>query len=250
MKIWKDEEVKSLFKEVEKCKSEGSALREAFANHAKSFKRKPNSVRNYYYHEVDNLSADKKRCARLGIDLSGHEKTHFVEFDKVQEGELFEKIEKMVAGGQSVRAACMELSGGDLCKMTRLQNKYQNMKRKLKKPDNIIPFKQNQKVLTDADINSLFLGLVKLIKKTAMDEAKQSIQAPNELLRKAFLDLTKKDKEISALKAEFERLKTENQSLRMKLEKDKKTALEQHIIAKRQKADMMGKLDKEKSKRV
>lgn len=250
MKIWKDEEVKSLFNEVENCKREGEPLREAFVLHAKNFKRKPNSVRNYYYHEVDNLKEDAKRCARLGIDLGGHEKTHFVEFDKAQEGELFEKIEHMVAGGQSVRAACLKLSDGDLSKMTRLQNKYQNMKRKLQKPDNIIPFKQTQKMLTDADINSLFLGLVKLIKKTAMDEAKQSVGQPNELLRKAFLDLTKKDKQISDLKAEFEKLKNENQSLRVKLEKDKKSALEQHIYSKRQKVDIADKIEKEKSKRV
>ena len=150
----------------------------------------------------------------------------------------------MVAQGQSVRSACLKLSDGDLCKMTRLQNKFQNMKRKLKQPDNIIPFKQTQKTLTDADINSLFLGLVKLIKKTAMDEAKQNVQPANELLRKAFLDLNKKDKEITDLKSEFEKLKTENQKLTILLEKDKKNALQQHILSKRQKDET------EKSKRV
>ena len=47
MNIWKDEEVKSLFLEVESAKSKGQALSVAFLNHAKSYGRKKNSVRNY-----------------------------------------------------------------------------------------------------------------------------------------------------------------------------------------------------------
>lgn len=255
MKIWKDEEVKSLFKVVEQCKKSGEALRQAFVTHAQNFKRQPNSVRNYYYHEVDNLAQDESRRKRLKINLLGHEKTHFVEFDKAQENELFERIEKLVASGKSVRSACLQLSNGNLTAMTRLQNKFQNMKRKLganksESANNIIPFKNAQKALTDADINSLFLGLVKLIKKTALDEARQTASAPNELLRKAFLDLGKKDREMKSLKAEFEHLKAENQALRLKVEQDKKTALQQHIIAKRQKAEIAEKLDKQKSKRI
>ena len=59
--VWKDEEVKSLFEEVRLCKSQGRALREAFAAHAKKHFRKPNSVRNYYYGEIERLKKDEKR---------------------------------------------------------------------------------------------------------------------------------------------------------------------------------------------
>ena len=72
MNIWKDEEVKSLFLEVESAKNKGQALSVAFLNHAKRYGRKKNSVRNYYYKEVDNLSTDPARVNRLKIDLKKH----------------------------------------------------------------------------------------------------------------------------------------------------------------------------------
>ncbi len=237
MKSWNDKEVKALFCAVENCKANGTSLKGAFSAHAKSFKRKPNSVRNYYYHEVDNLVSDAERTKRLNIDLSKHSKTHFKGFDKTQEGELFEKIEKMTSDGASVRSACLKLSGGDLSLMTRLQNKYQNMKRKLDKKDNIIPFKQ--KILTENDINSLFLGLVKLIKKTALEEARNNA-GTNELLKKAFKDLAQKEDEIVKLKHEIERLKVENRALSAK--NGKQEALKKHLSS--------SKLDADRLKRI
>ncbi|MBP3431896.1 MAG: hypothetical protein J6K39_03485 [Clostridia bacterium] len=231
MKIWNDEEVKFLFSAVEDCKNEQKSLKNAFILHAEKFKRKPNSVRNYYYHEVDNLCEDKARCVKLGIDIFQHSKTHFVSFDKIQEEELFEKIENFVKAGESVRAACLKLSGGDLSLMTRFQNKYQNMKRKIERENKIIPFQKPRKGLTDSDINSLFLGLVKLIKKAAQEEAAD--KNSSEVMQKAYADLCKKDEEIAFLKSEFEKIKNENKNLLLKLEKSKKNALEYHIIKKR-----------------
>lgn len=276
MKIWRDEEVKSLFADVEGCKNKNLPLRSAFLQHAQKFGRKCNSVRNYYYFEVDNLQNDAPRRQRLNVDLSQHQKTHFQNFDKQNEEELFEKIQMLMRSGLSVRAACLQISGGDLQLLTRFQNKYQNMKRKLKiaqncvaaqnkevvqriqdaetnhnsyggqenstiqtipengvqgvdvqnfdeiQPDtldNIIPFRFTKKSLSDADINSLFLGLVRLIKKNAQEEASVEKQNnANALLRKAFSDLTKKEKENLQLKDDFAHLKAENALLRKKLE--------------------------------
>lgn len=223
MKIWSDEEVKSLFNEVEKCKKEQNALRTAFYVHAKQFNRKPNSVRNYYYREVDNLLKDKKRANRLGLNLDVHDKTHFINFEKVQEEELFEEIEKRVAKGQSVRSACLDLSKGKLPLMTRYQNKYQNMKRKIENKNNIIPFKRN--VISDEEINSLFMGLVRLIKRTAQEQA-----SPNALLNKTLSDLNKKEQELENLKQEFEKIKAQNRQLLKKCEQSKTDALALHII--------------------
>lgn len=297
MKIWKDEEVKSLFEDVEWCKNKNLPLRTAFLQHAQKFGRKCNSVRNYYYFEVDNLQNDAPRRQRLNVDLSQHQKTHFQNFDKQNEEELFEKIQTLMRSGLSARAACLQISGGDLQLLTRFQNKYQNMKRKLKNAqnfiapqdkqgiqgiqdaqnnqnnsvnqsvyggqgnyenqenrnnqvrqenstiqriaensvqgvdvqnfdeiqpdalDNIIPFRSTKKSLSDADINSLFLGLVRLIKKNAQEEASVEKQSSaNAILRKAFSDLTKKEKENLQLKDDFAHLKAENALLRKKLE--------------------------------
>ena len=233
MKLWNDDEVKSLFNEVEYCKNNQQALRMAFVLHAKKFKRKPNSVRNYYYKEVDNLASNEKRCKSLGIELEKHQKTHFVAFDEKEEEKLLKDVSEMVASGKSVRAACQILSGGNLSLMTRLQNKYQNSK---KKENNVIPFRQKQKLLTENDINSLFMGLVKLIKKTAiedfMEKTKLEKQSSSFLLKKAFLDLNKKDKQIADLRADFEKLKEENKTLLTQLEKSasKNDALKRHLL--------------------
>lgn len=239
MKIWRDEEVKSLFDSVEKCKSCQISLKKAFVEHAGKFGRKPNSVRNYYYHEVDNLKVDKTRCDRLLIDISKHNKISFENFEKEESELLLARVDEMLKKGESVRSACYKLSDGNLTEMTRLQNKYQNLKKKTKNFDNVIKFKQKSKILTDNDINSLFIGLVKLIKKNAIDEyieknSKES-QAMSVLLKKAFFDLGKKEKELSQLKGDFERLKEENQELSKicKNLTDKKEVLKEHLLKKR-----------------
>lgn len=228
MKIWKDEEVKALFEEVELCKKQKQSLKIAFEKHAQKFKRMPNSVRNYYYKEVDNLIADKSRVNKLNLDLEAHKKNHFVCFDSEEEKNVMQEIENLINSGMSVRSACYKLSNGDLTQMTRLQNKYQNMKK-----TNVILFRQKRKTLSDSEINSLLLGLVRLIKKTAVDEYVQnnnSGQVQTSIMKKAFLELNEKDSQILQLKADFERLKRENQELLTKIKSiEKKDSLKQHL---------------------
>lgn len=239
MKIWNDDEVRNLFAVVEEYKSDNQPLRSAFVLHAKKYKRKPNSVRNYYYKEVENLKNDKKRCKNLQIALEKHAKNHFVPFSEGEVDKLLADIDRLVSNGMSVRNACQKLSGGDLTLMTRLQNKYQNLKKR-KMADNVIVFKQRQKQLTESDINSLFMGLVKLIKKTAVDEFMEKTRLEKEssayLLKKAFVDLSRKDKQISELREEFVALKNENKALQEKLENisgDKTELLKSHIQKRR-----------------
>lgn len=232
MKIWKDEEVKALFYEVEDCKKGNTSLKVAFEKHAKNFKRKPNSVRNYYYKEVDNLLLDKKRCGDLGIDLEKHKKTHFICFEKQESENIVLEIEKLTKLGMSVRSACYKLANGDLARMTRLQNKYQNMKK-----NNIIPFRNKQKLLSENEINSLFLGLVRLIKKTAIEEFSEKVKQGEEnlqvFMKKAFSDLNKKDEKIAQLQQAFDEVKKENQELIAKLKlNEKKQSLKKHLSQK------------------
>lgn len=224
---WKDEEVKSLFKEVEKTKGKGKSIKEAFFNHAQKFSRKQNSVRNYYYREVDNLLKDAKRLKDLGINISKHQKQE-VKFFGENEGEkIVEEINKLVRKGDSVRQACLKLSGGNVALMLRYQNKYRNQSVKgddKQKFVNILDFKNRQKVLTDSDLNGLFMGLLKLLKKNAYEEALQSVKAEREsmgyLLKKTIESLNKREKEICDLKDEIEKLSNSNK-LKNKLEKFK-----------------------------
>ena len=225
--IWSDEEVKSLFNTVEEKRGKGESLKNAFSMHAQKFHRKGNSVRNYYYHEVDNLQKDDARRTRLNIDLKKHIKNRLVPFSKEQEEKFLSEVKALTDKGMSVRSACFKLSNGDMTLMTRLQNKFQNLKKeKAEKKDNIITFK-SRKMLTDADINSLFAGLVKLVKKNAYEEVNVKIKEEKEtseyLLKEAYLELNKKEKEITKLKNElnmFKGLKKQD-LLKAKLKKGK-----------------------------
>lgn len=224
--IWKNSEVKELFSVVEDFKKQNKSLREAFLAHAEKYGRKPNSVRNYYYHEVDNLKEDERRLKNLGINLDKHNKTSIIYFSQEEEEKLMHDIDKMVKSGVSVRKACYTLSGGDVGQMLRYQNKYRNYLAKntqkasssLGKDSNIIQFKKvQQRTLSEEEVQSLFIGLVRLVKKSAIEESEEKyrkiITEANENLRKAMLALNNRERDFNKLKEEFARIKNENSSL-------------------------------------
>ena len=126
--VWEDEEVKSLFALVEETKFNKKPLKHAFEKHGILFARKPNSVRNYYYSEVDCLKEDEKRRERLGIDLNKHTKNDIVYFSKEEENLLMEQIENKTREGMSVRKACLAMANGDIDLLLRYQNKYRDNK--------------------------------------------------------------------------------------------------------------------------
>ncbi len=235
MKIWSDKEVVSLFGMVEKCRKNSTSLRFAFEDHAKNFSRKANSVRNYYYQEVDNLQKDVDRCKRLNIDLTKHQKFQFVRFDAEAEKKLLGQIGQLTAKGMSVRAACEKLSGGDLVVMTRIQNKYQSLKRRSVKADNVVVFRK-QTLLGEEEINSLFLGLVKLVKKSATEEVEAKIKeeklGANLAIKKAAKAISEKEQQILILKSEVEKLKEENYFLSEQLSKrrSRQQQLKDHFV--------------------
>ncbi len=241
--LWGNEEVKDLFSFVEKAKASNVSLKFAFIEHAKKYSRQPNSVRNYYYHEVDNLWKDEKRKKDLGISLDKHKKSSIRYFSQEQEAELMDRIEKLVADGCSVRKACFTLANGEVGEMLRYQNKYRNYvaKKKASSQNNIIKFTSKRKEsLSESDLNSLFLGLVRLVKRSAVEEVnerfKEEKESANALLRKAIVDLGKKDKEIKDLKESFAALKKENAILLQTVTKnacDKADKLSQKLKAKK-----------------
>ena len=175
--IWDGKEVKKLFQTVEKCKEKNLPIKEAFVSHARAFARKPNSVRNYYYHEVDNLSKDSTRCQKLGINLSLHGKTDITYFSDKEEGFVISEIERMRKEGMSVRKACLTLANGDASLMLRYQNKYRNQTLKVKDEkvadDKVIAFKKPNRALSDSEVQSLFMGLVRLVKKNALFDGEE-----------------------------------------------------------------------------
>lgn len=231
---WKDSELRELFESVESVKADNKPLKEAFILHANKYSRKPNSVRNFYYFALDQLKNDLAKTKRLGIDLGKHSKNKIEYFSSKEEEELALKIEKLVKSGMSIRKACFQISGGDVNLMLRYQNKYRNFVAKKKPlPNNIIAFTGKKSLkLTENDINSLFLGLVRLVKRNATEEVEAKTkferENANQALRSALVDINKKERELDKLKEELLRLKTENSRLRqnmMKLKCQKATKM-------------------------
>ena len=86
--------------------------------------------------------------------------------------------------------------------------------------DNIIKFKKRTKI-SDSEINGLFLGLVKLIKKVAIEDASafseiEKRKVDNILQDNAIL-LSQKDVEIEKLKSENLYLKKQIKSKNLKI---------------------------------
>lgn len=217
--IWDNKEVKDLFTSIEKIKKEGQPLRKAFMEHARKYSRQPNSVRNYYYHEIDNLEQDNDRMKELGIDLKNHKKNSIQYFTKDEEENLMEKIDKLVESGCSIRKACLTLSDGDVNQMLRFQNKYRNYKAKEKpiKKDNIIKFSKKKEKISEAELQALFMGLVRLVKRSATEEineqVKSTMERASQELRKTIVALNNKEREYRELKDAFIKIKEENSKL-------------------------------------
>lgn len=241
---WKDSEVISLFKFIEQGKAQSVCLTKLFLGYAQKSGRMPNSVRNYYYSELENLLTNPKRAKKLGIDVGLHQKNDPKEFSCEETKELVMSILKLTSKGMSVRKACLTLADGDIALMVRYQNKFRtvvvkdkhlydscvnelsgqgvNIKpQNNKMPSNVVKFKQRQSFLTDGDINSLFLGLVKLVKKQAGEEVSKGLKIQNEkanlMLRKTLVELSEKENEIKNLRKNFKVLTDSNQKLKEEL---------------------------------
>ena len=226
--VWKNQEVYDLFESIEQKKKKGIALRKAFEEHAVKYNRKANSVRNYYYQEVDKLLHDKNRLKELKINLENHIKNKSKSFSQEETLKLINFIEKEKNKGISVRKSCYNLSNGDPVKMLRFQNKYRNylksksiVEQEAVNDNKIIRFTNRKQGLTENDITSLFLGLVRLVKRNLTSEIEQKEEKEketlNQKLRKAVSQIGEKENEIALLKSKFEKLQKEYSQLNQKM---------------------------------
>lgn len=105
---WGEEEKAILLHLVDSSK--GKSLRRIFDEAAQQLKRKPNSIRNYYY------------------SLKKTEKS-FVPFTREETQALLHSVLLAQAQGESVRACVLRLAKGDKTKALRYQNKYRALLR-------------------------------------------------------------------------------------------------------------------------
>lgn len=242
LSLWKDDEVEKLFRFIENGKNEGKNLSALFSEFAILQNRQPNSVRNYYYLELKLMNKDKNRCQKFNMDLQRHKKIEQEGFTNEQTKELIKSILKLNASGKSIRKCCQIISNGDLTKMVRYQNKYRSVLKNDKKlldecyeeslkegykvkkfPSNVEVMPLKKSLLTENDINSLFMGLVKLVKKQAQYDAGIKVQKENEKanenLRKTLVALKEKEKEIETLRSNIKIVSQDNEKLVNEVEK-------------------------------
>ena len=226
---WGLAEIKKLMDMIE---NKGNAsLLEVFDRHSRIFNRNSYSVRNFYYKLLKLYETDSK-IAKIfnenGIKNSAIS-SHFNENDT----EALMKI-LLRNDGLSVRGACSRLAKGDKKLMIRYQNKYRNTLkhnpqlverilselragntkvRNFKNNISIMPIKEEK--ITEKEIQSLFWGLVRLVKRNAEEEIestlKREAEFANTALQNSLIDLRRKEVLINELREQ-------NKSLKMKLE--------------------------------
>lgn len=244
---WKEQETFDLFKLVETYRKNNKPVVKAFEKYAIISGRKKFSIRNFYYSKLNEFEKKPELAKKFQIDFSGHSKSE-QKFFTPQEVELsIKKINNLIEKGFSVRKACYEIACGDVKQMLRLQNKYRSLnckesseskkkiaqasdikqenrtgtKQKTNDMGNVLFMPNNKAFLSDNEITSLFMGLVKLVKKAAKEqcglELLNQVQSANAELRKSIKSLADKEREIKFFQKKFELLTNEKLKLKEEL---------------------------------
>ncbi|MBR2221278.1 MAG: hypothetical protein IKK20_01645 [Clostridia bacterium] len=219
--VWTRAEICKLFSVVEEYKKQNKPLLSAFRDFAARFARRPASVRNFYYQQLKIFQDSPNLCQDWGIDLDKHQKKPAAMFTKQELATAMAGVENLVQKGHSVRGACKIVSNGDATTMLRLQNKYHAQKAAQNPKVLVMPTKTA--ALSDGEINSLLLGLIKLVRKSAEDAAQRNvaekIRLANTQLRASIKNLADKQREVQNLREKFEILTTEKEKLREEIQK-------------------------------
>ena len=246
-----EKQIKMMLDIVQEYRNKHKPLTSAFEEVAKKTNRKANSIRNFYYSFIANA---KNSIEGVKVDLTKHKVEKINKFTKEDEVRLKRNIEEKLKQGFSVRKACLMLAGNNPDLMIRYQNKYRNMVAEKdckglvneritnctnikdinseqlietdKNKDNIIQFPQRKKSkedLTDEEIKSLFLGIVKMIKKNAIKQADNfsnaKLEVVNNQLRKSIIKTNQKEEEVENLNNQNAELKEQIKLLQNKIQK-------------------------------
>lgn len=112
---WSQREANLLWETADEAQQQGLPLKSVFESIARQTGRRPNSIRNYYYAQVQKREGGPERVAR------------FVPFEEDEVRGLMETVLRARARGQSVRSCLSGMAGGEHRTMLRLQNKYRSV---------------------------------------------------------------------------------------------------------------------------
>lgn len=113
---WRQDEVAVLQNAIEQANQNGEPLRGVFDDISRQLGRKPNSIRNYYYAQMKNLSFE-----------GGQRAIPFQTFKEDEVRGLLKSILEGCSQGMSVRACVVRMAEGDKTRMLRYQNKYRSI---------------------------------------------------------------------------------------------------------------------------
>lgn len=200
----KEIRTKEIFEAVDKMKSN---LKQVFKAFSIKWNMNENSVRNFYYLQLKKLQQDKhylEKC-QINAEIDKQELNYFNEDEKEW---LVKNILQGLNNGYSVRGICTKLANNDANLMIRYQNKYRAILKHDSKyleeiankynidyinnnklPKNVIKINSNNNCLSDSEINSLFMGLVRLIKNNTLSQL-------NSVLKKEYQIATSNLKQV------------------------------------------------------
>lgn len=112
---WSQSETNLLWETADEAQQQGLPLKAVFERIASQTGRRPNSIRNYYYAQVQKREGAEARPAR------------FVPFTQDEVNSLMEEVLRARARGQSVRSCLQRMANGDHSLMLRYQNKYRSL---------------------------------------------------------------------------------------------------------------------------
>lgn len=214
--LWNDEKAKELFHFIEEQKKNNVPLIKAFDMFAEKKDRKQNSIRNYYYFHLRHLEANPEEAKRLGVTLDMHTKMVAKKFSDDETEQLLKDIESLRKQGNSVRKACLILANNDVSEMIRLQNKVRQIQKKSVFPsegEKVIQMPQKKTVVSDSEISSLFVGLIKMVQKNAMHLAENKMAVEKQKILDALQQASKNNEKYLQ---EMLLLKQENKQLRVR----------------------------------
>ena len=215
------EEAKNLVEYIWTGKKAGKTLTALFKSYGEQHGRARGSVRNYYYALMRSAKSDERVMKLLdGKDLSVEK---IREFTEEETHDALKSILAEKSKGVSVRRAILNVAGEDPKKMLRLQNKFRNVLKK--QPEKILQAEKELGIKTSASAEKK-ASAAKLCAKRAgnargkTDTANGSVAPCGEFLKRRL------EREINALyeriagalREENQRLRTENERLKRRLE--------------------------------
>lgn len=210
---WNIEEIKSLILAVKGNTNKN--LLKVFEEYAKNTNRNTFSVRNFYYRLIEetNVNKDVSNILEKNGLLKLLKTNHFSESET--EKLLYALLKDE---GISVRRACRKLAKNDEKLSIRMQNKYRNalktqpelvskiledlrsknIKTRNVSLNNILELpKQTTNTISQQEIQALFMGLVRLVKKSAQEEFEcqlvDEVKSVNNQLQNSLIDLRRKE---------------------------------------------------------